>query len=132
MIRLHLRRRQEARPIEPSRKVNPWRAELETAKGDTVGDLRRSGGRGGGDYSQQDGGGVLCSRAGAAGGGWAVAGDVLPGGYHHFINLCNPLFCLVTLVFSIVSLFYLVYLLKQPADTSRLGARKLQNRYAYP
>ncbi len=31
IIRL-LRRRQEARPIEPSRKVNPRRAELETAK----------------------------------------------------------------------------------------------------
>ncbi len=32
MIRWHLRRRQEARPIEPSRMVNPRRAELETAK----------------------------------------------------------------------------------------------------
>ncbi len=32
MIRWHLRRRQEARPIEPSRRINPRRAELETAK----------------------------------------------------------------------------------------------------
>lgn len=32
MIRWPLRRRQEARPIEPSRMVNPRRAELETAK----------------------------------------------------------------------------------------------------
>lgn len=32
MILRILRRRQEARPIEPSRMVNPRRAELETAK----------------------------------------------------------------------------------------------------
>ncbi len=32
MIRRHLRRRQEARPIEPSRMVSPRLAELKTAE----------------------------------------------------------------------------------------------------
>jgi len=71
VIKWPLRRRQEARTIEPSHMVNPRRAELETAKeilaeifGVRAVEVEEDGGDGGG----------------APGGRGALACDLLPGG----------------------------------------------------